>query len=547
MVDILAKNPILLLAIVAALGYPLGRIKIAGSSLGVAAVLFVGIAISALNPRIVLPEIIYQFGLILFVYMIGLSNGPAFFASLRRKGLRDNGFVVVVLALVFGLVLLAATVFKLKATLAAGMFAGSLTNTPTLAAILEALKTMVPAKVLAQTLAEPVIGYSITYPMGVVGVLLAIVLMQRHFKVDYAREAKQFHEDDAIGQQLGSATIRITTPEATHHTLQQLTESHHWEVAFGRIKRHDGVDLITATTDVALGDEITVIGESATLDQVVATLGERSHTAIDLDRTEVDYRRILVSNPHLAGHRLGDLHLPQQYGAVVTRIRRGDREFLPHDDTVLQIGDRLRVVAHRTNIEAITAFLGDSYRSLSEIDFLTFCAGLALGLLVGLVPIPLPGGISVKLGIAGGPLVVALILGTIGRSGPFVWNLPYTANLTLRQLGLVMFLAGVGTRAGYAFVSTFLHGGGLLLFVLGAVLTMLVALTTLYVGYRFLKIPMGILTGMLAGLQTQPAVLGFALEQSGNELPNVGYAEVYPIATIAKIVFAQLLLAILLR
>ncbi len=547
MVDILANNPILLLAVVAALGYPLGRIKVAGSSLGVAAVLFVGIAISALDPRIMLPEIVYQFGLVLFVYTIGLSNGRAFFASFRRKGLRDNIFVVALLALVFALVLVSANIFKLKATLAAGMFAGSMTNTPTLAAILEAVKVMVPHNVLTQALAEPVIGYSIAYPMGVVGMLLAIAVMQRYFKVDYAQEAKQLHDIDAIGQRLQSVTVRVTRSEATRVALGEIAERRHWDVSFGRVRRSNSVDLAAGGTCLALGDEVTVIGEDDALSQVVETLGERSQTPLELDRTEVDYRRILVSNPRLAGQRLGDLDLPQQYGAIVTRIRRGDSEFLPHDDTILQIGDRLRVVAHRNHMAAITSFLGDSYRSLGEIDFLTFCAGLALGILVGLVPIPLPGGVTVKLGIAGGPLVVALILGTLGRTGPFVWSLSYTANLTLRQFGLILFLAGVGTRAGYAFVSTFTQGGGIIIFCAGAVLTMLVALATLYIGYRFLKIPMGILSGMLAGLQTQPAVLGFALEQSGNELPNIGYAEVYPIATIAKIVFAQLLLTILLR
>jgi len=171
-------------------------------------------------------------------------------------------------------------------------------------------------------------------------------------------------------------------------------------------------------------------------------------------------------------------------------------------------------------------------------------ASAALGLLLGLVPIPLPGGVTLKLGFAGGPLIVALILGKLERSGPLVWSLPYSANLTLRQFGLVLFLAGVGTRSGYAFVSTFTQGGGVLIFVAGAIITCLTAVLALSIGYRVLKIPMGLLTGILAGLQTQPAVLGYALEQADNDLPNIGYAEVYPFATIAKIVLAQVLLTL---
>ena len=196
-------------------------------------------------------------------------------------------------------------------------------------------------------------------------------------------------------------------------------------------------------------------------------------------------------------------------------------------------------------MDAVGAFFGDSYRALSEIDILTFSLGIALGLLLGTVPIPLPGGVTFRLGLAGGPLIVALILGALGRTGPLVWGLPYSANLTLRQIGLILFLAGIGTRAGYAFLSTFTQGGGLTIFAAGAAVTCITALATLWVGHRLLKIPMSLLIGMLSGLQTQPSVLGYALEQTGNDLPNIGYATVYPIATISKIIFAQLLLTLL--
>ncbi|MCS6889416.1 MAG: transporter, partial [Chloroflexus sp.] len=227
---------------------------------------------------------------------------------------------------------------------------------------------------------------------------------------------------------------------------------------------------------------------------------------------------------------------------VITRIRRGDAEILPHGDTTLELGDRVRVVTQRDNMERVTNFFGDSYRALAEIDVVSLGLGMALGMLVGLIPFPLPGGGSFSLGLAGGPLIVALLLGWRGRTGPIVWSLPYSANLTLRQVGMTLFLAGVGTRAGYSFVTTLTQGNGLLLFLSGALITVPVAFATLFIGYKLLKLPFSLLAGMLAGLQTQPAVLAFANEQTGNEAPNIGYAMVYPTATIAKIILAQLLL-----
>ncbi|MBE0606662.1 MAG: transporter, partial [Deltaproteobacteria bacterium] len=208
----------------------------------------------------------------------------------------------------------------------------------------------------------------------------------------------------------------------------------------------------------------------------------------------------------------------------------------------LEPGDLIRVMAPRIRMAEVTAFFGDSYRAVSEVDFVTFSIGLALGLLLGRVKIPLPGGIDFALGFAGGPLIVALVLGAVGRTGKLVWSLPYSANTTLRQIGLVLFLAGIGTRAGFGFLSTFTKGGGISIFLAGALLTFVGAMAALWIGHRLMRIPMSLLTGMVAGMFTQPAVLGYALEQTGNDLPNVGYASVYPVATIAKILLVQALL-----
>ena len=545
MIDLLLQNPLLLLFAVAGLGYLLGRVKVRGVSLGVSAVLFVGLFFGALHPDMKLPEIVYLLGLVLFVYTIGLSSGRGFFAAFKRKGLRDNALALAMLIFAAILSLIGHAALSLQATITSGLYAGSLTNTPALAAVLEQIKGFAPANQLDQLLAEPVIGYSVTYPMGVVGLLIAIGVLQRAWKVDYVAEEQRQRDLDGVNRRIFNRTIRVTKTEACSHPIHELTRIHHWDVIFGRMRQGQELMLVHGWTRFSPGDLVTVVGAREDIERVTEFLGEDSHEHLELDRSELDYRRIIVSNPKVAGHRLLDLNLPQRYGAVVTRVRRGDVEFLPHGDTVLELGDRIRVVTGRSNLDAVSSFFGDSYRAVSEIDILSFSLGLAIGLLVGLIPIPLPGGSVLRLGFAGGPLIVALILSNLERSGPIVWTLPYNANLTLRQFGLILFLAGVGTRSGYAFVSTFAQAGGAGLFIAGALITCATAFLTLIVGYRLLKIPMGILIGILAGQQTQPAALGFALEQAHNELPNIGYATVYPLATIVKIVLAQLLLTVL--
>lgn len=545
MIDLLLQNSLLLLFVVAALGYVIGRIKIRGFSLGVSAVLFVGLFFGALHPDLKLPEILYLLGLVLFVYTIGLSSARGFFAAFKRKGLRDNALVLSMLIFAAVLSAVAHLVLLLPVTVTAGLYAGSMTNTPALAAVLEQIKGFAPPAQLDQLLAEPVIGYSVTYPVGVIGLLIAIGVLQRVWKVDYCAEEQRQRDMAGVNRHLFNRTIRVTKSEACGHPIHELIRTQQWDVVFGRVKQGEELTLVHGWTKFSPGDLVTIVGAQEDLDRVAAFLGEESAEHLELDRSELDYRRIIVSNPKVAGHQLHDLNLPQQYGAVVTRVRRGDVEFLPHGDTMLELGDRIRVLTSRNNLDAVSSFFGDSYRAVSEIDILSFGVGLALGLIVGLIPIPLPGGATLRLGFAGGPLIVALILGYVERTGPIVWTLPYNANLTLRQFGLVLFLAGVGTRSGWAFVTTFSQAGGLSIFIAGAIVTCATAFITLIVGYKLLKIPMSVMTGILSGQQTQPAALGFALEQARNELPNIGYATVYPLATIAKIVLAQLLLSLL--
>ncbi|MEI6205889.1 MAG: aspartate:alanine exchanger family transporter [Desulfuromonadales bacterium] len=543
MVKLLVENPLLLLFLVAAIGYPLGRLRVGGSCLGVAAVLFVGLAIGSIHPDLKLPEIVYVLGLALFVYTVGLSSGPSFVASLRKEGIRNNLLVVSILVFASSLVLLAQKLFHLKSTMTAGMFAGSFTNTPALAGALETLKHITTKENLNQLLSEPIVGYSVTYPMGVIGVVCAISIAQKMWKTDYAGEARSLKIFGASNEPLQICTILVTRHEALNETLSQLADRHEWRVMFGRIKRREQMFLAQFDNCFEVGDMVVTVGSAEDLERAVSYMGERCKEELPHRHDEFDVRRIFVSNHEVEGRRLRDLGIRKKFGALITRIRRGDDDFLPDGNMTLEPGDRVRVWAPREQMGAVTDFFGDSYRAVSEVDILTFSVGLALGLLLGTIPLPLPGGITFKLGFAGGPLIVALILGTIKRTGKLIWTLPYSANATLRQIGLVFFLAGIGTRAGYGFLSTFAKGGGITLFFVGATITFVATALHLWIGHRLLRIPMSILTGMIAGLFTQPAVLGYALEQTDNDLPNIGYASVYPVAMIAKILLVQALLS----
>jgi putative transport protein len=361
-----------------------------------------------------------------------------------------------------------------------------------------------------------------------------------------ARKNKQNPPGMAVDdseQSLESWVIRVTHPDVVNATIHDLQQRGYLPVSFARIKRQGQLSIVTDETKLERDDLVSIVGHRSCLEAAVQLLGERSHDRLDLDRSRIDFRRIFVSQKSVTEVPLHTLRIGSKFGAAITRVRRGDVDIVADGNTVLEPGDRVRVVAPRERMDEIAKFLGDSYKALSEIDVITFSIGLALGLLLGKVPLPLPGGGHFELGFAGGPLIVGLILGRLGRTGPFVWTLPFSANLTLRQLGMVLFLAGIGTRSGHSFAETLHQGGGILpLMIGGAVVTCLVAMSMIFVGHYLLKIPAPLLAGMLAGAQTQPAVLAFAAEQAGDESPNRGYATVYPLAMIAKIVLAQLML-----
>ncbi len=541
MLSILQENPLLLLFIVAGIGYPLGRVRIGGVHLGVAAVLFVGLFFGALDPDLKLPEIVYEFGLALFVYCVGLSSGPGFIRSLRGKGIGYNLLSVGAILLAALLLLIPHYLLHMRPAETAGVFAGVLTTTPALAAAVEYLARTGAAGQVA----DPVVGYSIAYPASVLGVILAIYLAERFFRIDYQAEARTLKDVPGVSPDITCWTLRVERPEAVQRTIADLVAEHKLDVVFGRIRRGEHAEVVSWESHLEEGDLVTTVGTEEQLKRAVEVIGPVSEIQADLDRSEVDMREVFVSNPDVAGRTLRELNLPNRFGAVVSRVWRGDLQLLPYADMPLELGDRVRVLSRRERQQEVAEYLGDSYRAISEIDIAVLGFGMALGIGLGLVPIPLPGGITVRLGLAGGPLIVALFLGARQRTGPLVWVLPYSANLLLRQLGLTIFLAAVGTRSGYEFAQMLTQVRGWAILGASLAVIVLVAWAMLYVGYRWLRIPMGLLTGMVAGMQTQSATLGFALDQAGNDLPTVGYATVYPVAMVVKIVLPPVLLALL--
>ncbi|HYP76755.1 MAG TPA: TrkA C-terminal domain-containing protein [Polyangiaceae bacterium] len=533
--DFLRTRPLLLLFVVAALGCLFGRLRARGFSLGVAAVLFAGLLVGWWIPGLQLPDFVAQLGLVLFVYTLGLASGPAFFGSLRLRGVRDNLLALGVLSLSALAALGLARAFGLSGSVSAGVFAGSLTNTPALAAVVELLGSR---GVRGPALSAPVIACSICYPLGVLLPLLVAAGCDHWFKVSYAKE----QISSAYGNQSEAAIVSVTAKvlRAPRAAARELRKTGGYSINFGRLQRAGQTSVVHDDTRFEIGDLVTLIGAEHDVLAAALALGQVSDTHLERDRSEVDFRRMFVSNPQLTERPLRELHLIERYDAVITRVRRGDVDLVPDSKFRLMLGDRARLVAPRAALPALEILFGDSARRVAEVDLISFGLGIALGLLLGSVPIPVPGG-TFSLGLAGGPLLVGLILGRLGRTGPLVWTSPYGANLTLRQFGLVLFLAGAGLQAGAVLASALGQGVVVKMLVAGGLISLGSSLLAVVIGHRVLRIPLGVVVGMLAGIQTQPAVLAYALEKTGRESPNVGYASVFPIAMISKILLAQVI------
>lgn len=538
---LLADNALLLLFVVAAIGYLVGTIKIKGASLGTAAVLFVGLLFGSLNPNYEVPQIIFQLGIIFFVYSIGLSSGPAFFQSFNRNGFRDIGFILLMLSISALFAIIIDYIFGFDKATTVGIYSGSTTNTTALAGVTDLINRSTSN--VKDQIQNIVVGYTYSYPMGVLGVMLVLKYCEKWLKVDYDLEKSTLRKQQyPVDEVLSSAAVEITNSNIDGHQLRDIFAQLEMPLGYGRIYKNGKVTIAHWDTVLNKGNILMIIGSVHDMDKAIDFLGVPSDENILDNYKEYEVKRIFVSNIDVVGKSLSSLNLPEKFDAVITRIRRGDHDMLAKSDTVLEIGDRIRFVARKKDLKALSKFFGDSYFESSKVNLFSFGLGIALGLIIGTIEWNLPGNISFKLGFAGGPLIVGLVMGFLRRTGPIVWALPYSANVTLRQVGLIFLLAVIGLQSGHSFGQSLIGIDGLTIFFGGVLQSMVTAFISVYIGYKLFKIPFSMLLGFMSN---QPAILDYTTNMSKNKIPHIGYAIMFPISLIMKILYAQILYLIL--
>jgi putative transport protein len=432
---LLETQPLFSLFLTVALGYLAGEINIKGFSLGVGAVLFVGLAVGGFAPKATAPALVGTLGLLLFLYGVGIQYGGQFFRGLTSaEGLKANAAAAlgVIGAGCVSLVLVPLTGIRVDETL--GLFAGSGTSTAALQAIMAALKTDGAA-----------VGYSVAYPFGVAGPILCMYALNAWLKPKIEQPA---------GQQIDTAEIALRNPAFAGRPFPELIAKLPAGVAIAAVRRHDRNELPSASLILKQGDVLLATGtDKAALQQAVSLLGELQTGSIASDRQDLDYFRVFVSKRSVVGRAVGDLQFPADMTCSVVQVRRGDSDLLPSPDLILEVGDRVGVFVHRSGIKTVRVFFGDSIKGTADFSYISIGIGAALGLLVGLIPLPVPGLGRLTLGLAG-LLLLALYLGKVRRTGPVVWTMPLSANLVLRNFGLTIFLAQVGMASGPKFFAT---------------------------------------------------------------------------------------------
>ncbi|MGX3067541.1 putative transporter [Ursidibacter arcticus] len=537
-----------LLSLVAILGLWIGHIKVRGVSLGIGGVLFGGIIVShfmtqfgiKLDPHTL--HFIQEFGLILFVYTIGIQVGPGFFASLRQSGLKLNGFALLIVAISGLLVVLLHKLFDVPLPVILGIFSGAVTNTPSLGAGQQVLSE------LGSDTTVMGMGYAIAYPFGIVGILLAMWVIRILFKINVDKEADDFdHTQNNKKEGLSTLNVRVTNPNLNGLTLKQFPDFDLHDVVYSRLKRGDDLFVPKVDTQIYVGDILHMVGEKAVLNKMHLIIGEMVDTSVSTKGTHFRSERAVVTNEKVFGKKIRQLMLKGKYDVVISRLNRAGIELIPTGEMTLQFGDVLNLVGRQEDIEAVMAIIGNAQQKLQQVQMLPIFIGIGLGVLLGSIPIYIPGfPVALKLGLAGGPLVVALILARIGSIRKLYWFMPPSANLALREIGIVLFLAVVGWKAGGNFLNTLLSNDGLAWIGYGALITFIPLIVTGVIARIYGKLNYLTLCGLLAGSMTDPPALAFANAiKDGNGAASLSYATVYPLVMFCRIILPQLL-AILL-
>lgn len=540
-------HSILLLAIVVFVGILLGKIKIAGVSLGITWILFVGIFLSHLGMRMD-PRALHflkEFGLILFVYSVGLQVGPSFFSSFKKGGMTLNMLAVLIVLLGVATTYVIYKITDLPVTTMVGILSGAVTNTPGLGAAQQAYSDMT-----GQEASDIAMGYAVAYPLGVVGIILAMLLLRYLFriKMDHELQDVQSREDKAM--RATHVSILVKNPALFGKEIADVVQLINKKFVISRILHGDeGIEVAHTHTCLSEGDKLFVIAAKQDIDALVAFIGER----IDMHRADWEHldtnlvsRRILITRSEINGKMLGQLHLRGGFGVNVTRVNRAGLDLVASPGLELQIGDRVTVVGAEKDIMNVEKRLGNSLRRLREPNLIPIFLGIALGIFLGSIPFVFPGiPQPVKLGLAGGPLVVAILLSRFGAHFKLVTYTTMSANLMLREVGIALFLACVGLDAGVGFVDT-VSDGGFAWIGYGFLITFVPLILVGIVARVFYKINYFTLMGLLAGSTTDPPALAYSNDIAGNDLPSVGYATVYPLVMFLRVLTAQLFVLLLL-
>jgi putative transport protein len=538
------------LSFVCVIGMALGSVKIRGVKLGTAGVLFAGILVGHFGESVEhgTLDFVKEFGLILFVFTIGLQLGPGFFAALRAQGVKLNvlAAAIVVLGAVAAPLLGWLAHFDSAAVL--GIFSGASTNTPSLGAGTQTV-SILPG-ITPDQVARPALAYAVTYPTAIVGIIATLLLLKRIFRVDCFREAEEFaarnrRQADALERR----TLVVTNPNLNGLRLDAIPARIETGVTVSRVRNGGETHTATGATVIQCENRLVAIGTRAGLDQFERVVGRRSDEDLVLSSDkEISFRRAVVTDGDVLGKTVGELHLDSRFGVAVTRVTRADLEMTAVPALRLQFGDQLQLVGPEGDLEKAATAVGNSLKELNETHFIPFFIGIVLGVTVGTMPIAFPGlPQPIRLGLAGGPLIVALLLGRIGRVGRQVWHMPVNTNLAFREFGIALFFAAVGLSAGAKFFDTVFSATGLQWLLAGVCVTVLPLVGMGIFARTVWRMNYMDLSGVIAGSMTDPPALAFASNIAGSDAPAVAYATVYPLTTLLRILSAQVLAILLFR
>jgi putative transport protein len=537
------------LAFVCVVGMALGSLKFRGIGLGTAGVLFAGILVGHFGEEIDhrTLDFVKEFGLILFVFTIGLQLGPGFFATLRKQGVRMNLVAAAIVILGAVTVPIIGWLARFDAAAVLGIFCGAVTNTPSLGAATQALATM--PGISPDRLTLPALAYAVTYPTAIAGIIGTLLFVKQIFRIDPVREAKEFAAKNRREiEPLERRTLIVTNSNLDGVRLDAIPGRLESGVTISRVRQGNEISAATDATVIHHEDRVAVVGTRSGLDQFERVIGQRSDEDLVLAESDITFRRVVVTDRSVLGKTVAELDLDDRYGVAVTRITRADIEMSAVPGLRLQFGDMVQIVGRDVDLDKAAAALGNSLKELNETHFIPFFIGIVLGIALGTMPIMFPGlPHPIRLGLAGGPLIVALILGRVGRIRRQVWHMPVNTNLAFREFGIALFFAAVGLGAGAKFFSTVFTATGLQWLLAGVCVTILPLLLIGIFARAVWKMNFMDLSGMLAGSMTDPPALAFASNIARSDAPTVAYATVYPLTTLLRILSAQVLAIVLFR